>query len=993
MGVYCKIETGKIVNGDYLMQAVDTLREWDSPLDNLESGYYMFAACTNLTDFRGNLKKLSNGYHMFSGCPLDLDSISYIAGSLPYVSSGTIEIGYLRVAEEGTVVGIEHTYYPIGNDVYFVNPQLALMKEKGWTLYMNRESGGRPYEILGSSTRDTSEDLVPTSYEVIAYGAADWNINPSRKVDVAKILNGCVIDDELGGMYCYIATDKIVGGERLFTNFTSLEKFDSDLSRLMYGHTMFSGCESLDTFRADLSSLEFGYLMFPRTSLSSWDIDMPSLIVGDGMFNYCSSLTSFEGSLKNLITTYGMSYEGKGMFSNLEHFKTDSLGSLLTGREMFGDNCNLDLESVNHIADVIQDIKNIDKNNDELWKYAWLQPWELSGLDENIFFLNSYTIANEDRGRIDIGVADGVNYYDAGVKMIQKGWDVYFNGTKFEIDSPYNVTSSEATIPNLDRWGYGVNLYLKKVVDGVGFGDLPDIRIETNKILDVSGVVDRWKTTLYEWDSDLSSLRTCSGMFESCSNLTSFNGDLSSLESQYRMFANSALSSWDVDLPNLTNGGGMFFNCTNLSTFYSDLSSLIDGSCGLGSVAGMFQNSSLSEFESSLKSLKSGYQMFAGCTNLTDKSIAIIAGSINDISGLDKNNGSNWTYTYFDNSQTRNNTISSNARGAIHIGNKQLTSNDHLYKNCIAILQEKGWNVYIGESLVEPQTRVGATGYDCTAADASGWNSRVSELKTITTEMLGGIGVYYSGLQGSFYVDTQHIENGNQMFYDFTKLENWYGDLDSLVSAYNMFSDCNKLTSFRGNLNNLKNGVHMFTRCWSLNEFSVNNLDNLVNAYLMFSNTALTSWDIDLPRLVAAEGMFKGCEYLTSFEGDLSSLRTTTQASSEPMFEGYQFNHFKSKLTSLLCGYNMFKNCNLDKESIDYIAKYINDISGLDKNNYADWTFETCDSLTGETTQATIDSFNRGRIDISVAEGVDYRNAVMIMKIKGWNVYLDGTLL
>ena len=250
-------------------------------------------------------------------------------------------------------------------------------------------------------------------------------------------------------------------------------------------------------------------------------------------------------------------------------------------------------------------------------------------------------------------------------------------------------------------------------------------------------------------------------MFESCSNLTSFNGDLSSLESQYRMFANSALPTWDVDLPNLTNGGGMFFNCTNLSTFYSDLSSLIDGYCGLGSVEGMFANSSLSEFESSLKSLKSGYQMFAGCTNLTDKSIAIIAGSINDISGLDKNNDSNWTYTYFDNSQTRSRTISSNARGAINIGNKQLTSNDHLYKNCIAILQEKGWNVYIGESLVEPQTRVGATGYDCTAADASGWNSRVSELKTITTEMLGGIGVYYSGLQGSFYVDTQHIENGN----------------------------------------------------------------------------------------------------------------------------------------------------------------------------------------------------------------------------------------
>ena len=90
-----------------------------------------------------------------------------------------------------------------------------------------------------------------------------------------------------------------------------------------------------------------------------------------------------------------------------------------------------------------------------------------------------------------------------------------------------------------------------------------------------------------------------------------------------------------------------------------------------------------------------------------------------------------------------------------------MTSDALLYRNCVAILQEKGWDVYIGESLVESQSRVGETGYDCTAADASGWNNSVPTLKTITSEMLGGIGVYFSGQQGSFYVDTQHIENGS----------------------------------------------------------------------------------------------------------------------------------------------------------------------------------------------------------------------------------------
>lgn len=429
MGVFCKIESSKIVNGEHLMQAVDTLRQWDSPLDNLENGYQMFAECPNLTDFRGNLKKLSNGMWMFSGCPLDRDSISYIAGSLPYVSSGTIDIGYLHVAEGEGVLGLDYNYYPqSGSRSIHVNPQLALMKEKGWTVYAtsynNSASGVVMQEISGSSTRDTYEDLMPNSYGFIAGGANDWNRQPNRNTEVLKVLNGCVIDNDLESMYCYIASDKIVGGSSLFTDFSSLEKFDSDLSRLMYAHTMFYRCSGLDTFRADLSSLEFGYLMFPFCAFSSWNIDMPSLIVGDGMFNYCSSLTSFNGSLKNLVTTYGISSEGKGMFSNLEHFKTDSLGSLLTGRNMFGDNCNLDLESVNHIADVIQDIKNIDKNNDELWKYDWIQPTDGGG-----FFLNAYTINHEDRGRIDIGVADGVDYRNAVMIMKLKGWDVYLDGT------------------------------------------------------------------------------------------------------------------------------------------------------------------------------------------------------------------------------------------------------------------------------------------------------------------------------------------------------------------------------------------------------------------------------------------------------------------------------------------------------------------------------------------------------------------------------------
>ena len=57
-------------------------------------------------------------------------------------------------------------------------------------------------------------------------------------------------------------------------------------------------------------------------------------------------------------------------------------------------------------------------------------------------------------------------------------------------------------------------------------------------------------------------------MFNYCTNLTSFNGDLSSLVIGYEMFLScSSIKSFSGDLSSLVNGYRMFDNCRSLTSF------------------------------------------------------------------------------------------------------------------------------------------------------------------------------------------------------------------------------------------------------------------------------------------------------------------------------------------------------------------------------------------------------------------------------------------
>jgi hypothetical protein len=167
----------------------------------------------------------------------------------------------------------------------------------------------------------------------------------------------------------------------------------------------------------------------------------------------------------------------------------------------------------------------------------------------------------------------------------------------------------------------------------------------------------------------------------------------------------------------------------------------------------------------------------------------------------------------------------------------------------------------------------------------------------------------------------------------------------------------------------------------------------------MFANTAMTSWNIDMPNLVFGGGMFQGAK-LQSFEGDLSSLVMSYE--SYPMFgtdyksdEKNKLSYFRSNLSSLKCGYKMFVNCPLDQGSIDHIANVINDISHLQKDNDEDWKYDYYNGLwekgtTFNETKSSIYPDYRGVISLSCADGVDFTSAVEKMNNKGWIVLIGG---
>jgi hypothetical protein len=150
-------------------------------------------------------------------------------------------------------------------------------------------------------------------------------------------------------------------------------------------------------------------------------------------------------------------------------------------------------------------------------------------------------IVNDEQVKKDLGL---IKY---------KGWDVYRNGNK--VDTTYAFP---------------------KYAECTNLADV-NARDESYKTTDI--VNGAWTEHL----PDLTQVRNASNsnytsIFSYCTNLTSFNADLSSLTDGDSMFYYcTALTSFTSDLRRLTDGDWMFHYCSALTTFNSNLPNLTDG--------------------------------------------------------------------------------------------------------------------------------------------------------------------------------------------------------------------------------------------------------------------------------------------------------------------------------------------------------------------------------------------------------------------------------
>lgn len=113
----------------------------------------------------------------------------------------------------------------------------------------------------------------------------------------------------------------------MFVGCENLERFNINLSKLVYGDSMFEDCVKLTDFNvSSLDKLKFGNEMFKGCArLRSFDYETPKMLRAISMFENCKNLKHFNGDLSSLIN-------GSRMFKG----------------------CKLDTESVKNIAETIK---------------------------------------------------------------------------------------------------------------------------------------------------------------------------------------------------------------------------------------------------------------------------------------------------------------------------------------------------------------------------------------------------------------------------------------------------------------------------------------------------------------------------------------------------------------------------------------------------------------------------------------------------------------
>ena len=225
-------------------------------------------------------------------------------------------------------------------------------------------------------------------------------------------------------------------GEGLFSTYSDMKEFSSDLPNLTNGSSMFEDCSNLTTFSSDLSSLTDGEYMFAGSGITSFSSDLSSLTDGGSMFSSCYNLESFSSDLSSLTN-------GTEMFYNCENLTTFSsdLSSLVNGYYMF--------QYCENLINFNSKLSSLE-DGIQMFHGCKLDTASVQNIADTINTYNGY---------IDIGIGNSTpneQEITAFNKMVSKGWTVYVNGSKYTPTSPAAITTldenGEETVTPIPFW-------------------------------------------------------------------------------------------------------------------------------------------------------------------------------------------------------------------------------------------------------------------------------------------------------------------------------------------------------------------------------------------------------------------------------------------------------------------------------------------------------------------------------------------------------------
>ena len=497
-----------------------------------------------------------------------------------------------------------------------------------------------------------------------------------------------------------------------------------------------------------------------------------------------------------------------------------------------------------------------------------------------------------------------------------------------------------------DKWGKRGFLNNFVITDS---SNNESVVMDTNTLIDGSYIfkdVNFPQFSEIHWEYPLNALKTGTGMFWGCGNLTTFNVDLLELKTGKNMFRYCSNLKWfNSKLGTPTNCEYMFSYCSNLEEI--DVGSSLSDSSILPSVnfSGMFYKcSSLRKFTGDLSKVKNGHNLFFGCPLETIQSDS--EGTPINLSSL-TNGAQMFYYSRLLKFDIDLNNVT-NASGMFGINTwkekddngKEITKGLTSFTGGLNSLQIAGHMFVNCHAMTKFKPKGG--------------------LPNLTD----GVGMFSSCIYLNDYVF-------NFRTFDSVKIEKEYkAEYDSLVDKTNY-------PTLNDYVNEKVNEKYKAEYDSLVDKTNYPTLNDYVNEKV---------WEYITSKNYFINGtrMFNGCISL-SYSGDQNNNRTYNKIfdvdlslfkNGNRMFERCYILKFNSKLDSLIQGYNMFENVVLDKTSISNIAKNIQDVNDIEDNiKTLGWKYLTI----------TIDKNNTTNNDINAEVKTEIQNIVD----KGWTVAVN----